>query len=142
MWIMTPTSFVSIVAHRTKPNVLLVRCRLEGDIKRLFPAATVKKTPGADYRWRAEVAREVVAQVLTDQAMGMSYANVKGAIPMGTGKVHRDRSHAMHATWSVWNDLQQRNARPIKPAAQADHCECGVLLFTGETCCGQCRFSQ
>jgi hypothetical protein len=139
MWIMTPTSFISIVAHRSKPDVLLVRARLKGDIKRLFPAARVSTTPTADYRYRAEVAREVVGMVLSDLAATLAYTNVKGAIPKG--KVHARRDRAMHATWSVWNDAQKAEhlsaVDKASPSMSVTRCDCGDLIYQNESC-GQC----
>ena len=37
MWIFLSDSFLSIVAHRDKPGVLLVRARRAGDIEAVFP---------------------------------------------------------------------------------------------------------
>lgn len=36
MWIFTPKAFLSIVAHRGKPDYLLVRARLPGDIENVL----------------------------------------------------------------------------------------------------------
>lgn len=99
MWIFTPTSFVSIVAHRAKPDVLLVRARLKGDIQRLFPDAKVSRTPSADYLFRAQLPRQAVAERLFDLAMDLDYENVKGAIPGGVK--HDARHTAMSETWST-----------------------------------------
>lgn len=116
MWIFTPTAFVSIVAHRTKPGILLVRARLRGDIERLFPGAKVKRTPTADYRFRAEIQRERVAKVVADQLRALSYDNVKAAIPT-TAPVHDLRHRAMNQVWGVMNRAQVQGARPNDPHA-------------------------
>ena len=105
MWIFTPTAFVSIVAHRRNPHVLLVRARLKGDLERLFPGCKVVETRRADYRFRAEIARERVAQVVADQLLGVEYDNVKDAIPR-RGEVHQLRSRSMHRVWGVMHDAQ------------------------------------
>ena len=140
MWIMTPTSFVSIVAHRSKPDVLLVRARLKGDLRRMFPGCKVATTPSADYQYRAEISRERVAEVVADALLELDYANVKGAIPKG--KAHARRDRAMHATWSVWNDAQKAEGWSEEDAAEARfaplRCECGDLIYPGEVC-GQCE---
>ena len=39
MWIFQNDSFLSIVAHRDKPGMLLVRARKAGDIEAVFPEA-------------------------------------------------------------------------------------------------------
>lgn len=106
MWIFTPTAFVSIVAHRTKPGILLVRARLKGDLERMFPGCKVAETRAADYRFRAEIPRGRVADIVREHLTALDYDNVKGAIPMHLGKVHRDRSHAMHDVWSVMHQAQ------------------------------------
>lgn len=111
MWIFTPTSFVSIVAHRTKPGVLLVRARLKGDIERLFPGSKEIETPNADYRFRAEIARGRVTELVREQLTALDYDNVKAAIPTGRGKVHRDRSRAMHGVWEVMHRAQTAAVR-------------------------------
>lgn len=109
MWIFTPTAFVSIVAHRTKPGVLLVRARLKGDLERLFPGCTVKTTPNADYRFRAEIARGRVADLIREQLTVLDYDNVKNAIP-ARPPVHQLRHRAMNRVWGVMNDAQSENA--------------------------------
>lgn len=80
MWIFTPNSFLSIVAHRDDPSRLLVRARLPGDIEAVFPNAKVARTPSADYLYRAEVSREEVGKTLAALAETMDYDNVKGAV--------------------------------------------------------------
>jgi hypothetical protein len=42
MWVFLNDSFLSIVAHRTEPGVLLVRARTAGDIEAVFPQAHVR----------------------------------------------------------------------------------------------------
>ncbi|MEN9726741.1 MAG: hypothetical protein RL434_1107 [Pseudomonadota bacterium] len=80
MWIFTPKAFLSIVAHRGKPDHLLVRARLPGDIETVFPAAKVTRNPSADYLYRAEIERAEVASTLATLAASMDYDNVKGAV--------------------------------------------------------------
>jgi hypothetical protein len=80
MWIFTPNAFLSIVSHRGKPDHLLVRARLPGDIERVFPEAKVTRSPQADYLYRAEISRKAVGDALTAHALSMGYDNVKGAV--------------------------------------------------------------
>lgn len=105
MWIFTPTAFVSIVSHRTKPGMLLVRARLKGDIERMFPGQMVRETGKADYRFRAEIPRGLVAKVVQQQLAFIDYENVKDAIPR-RGKVHDLRHIAMTRVWGVMHDAQ------------------------------------
>ena len=110
MWIFTPTSFVSVVAHRTKPGVLLVRARLEGDLETLFPGCKVEVTPLADYRFRAEIPRGRVADLVREQLTCLDYHNVKAAIPH-EGDTHDLRHTAMNRCWQAMHDAQVQGAR-------------------------------
>ena len=116
MWIFTPTAFVSIVAHRNKPGVLLVRARLKGDLERMFPGCKVVETRQADYRFRAEIARGRVAELVREQLTVLDYDNVKNEIPHGA-PVHDLRHRAMNRVWGVMNDAQaeQLGARVTHP---------------------------
>ena len=109
MWLFLPTAMVSIVAHRTKPQHLLVRARLRGDLERLFPGCTVQRTPGADYRFRACIHRNDVARVVSQHLLSMEYDNVKNAIPHGA-PVHELRHRFMSEVWRAGMRAQIENA--------------------------------
>lgn len=47
MWVFLNNSFLSIVAHRDKPDVLIVRARRAGDIEAIFPQAATWQDPEA-----------------------------------------------------------------------------------------------
>lgn len=111
MWIFTPESFVSVVAHREKPDFLLVRARLQGDLETLFPGCAVQTTPNADYLFRAEIPREVVAEIIRHQLQGLAYPNVKNAIPSETDTDDL-RHRAMNRVWAVMHEAQTENAQP------------------------------
>lgn len=102
MWIFLPNAMISIVAHRQRPDFLLVRARIKGDIERVFPGAIVTRSPRADYLYRATVHRDRVASTLSQHLVTMTYANVKGAIPVGDSR----RRSFMHATWHVMHSAQ------------------------------------
>ena len=101
MWICLNNGFLSIVAHRDKPDHLLVRARRAGDIERLFPMAKVQTTPDADYRYRTVLPRQgvarVVAEYLTDY---LDYPNFKASV----------EDHQLHSayirTWQTMAALQ------------------------------------
>lgn len=80
MWVFLSDAFLSIVADRADPSRLLVRGRLEGDIERVFPRATVQETPQADYRFRAYIARGIVARVLVERILEIDYPNFKATL--------------------------------------------------------------
>ena len=100
MWLMTPTSFLSIVHKDCGPDELLVRARVPGHIEAVFPDALVTESPSNDYLFRAVVSRAVVAKALTDQAMNLDYDNYKNSV----------RNHRFHDAlariWSVMASLQ------------------------------------
>lgn len=80
MWIYTTDSHLSIVAHRDRPGMLLVRSRVAGDLERAFgPVISVEHTPSADYAWRTVLSRDEVAEVLADGIRGIRYTNFKDA---------------------------------------------------------------
>lgn len=80
MWIFLPNSFISVVQKPGDTDTLTVRARLPGDIETVFPRAIVKSNKGTDYKYRALVPRQTVAQVLHDQVMGLNWSNFKGAV--------------------------------------------------------------
>jgi len=80
MWVFLSDSFLSIVEDRANPARLLVRGRIKGDIERAFPEASVTETPDADYRYRARIDRDAVAEALARQVYQMNYDNFKGSV--------------------------------------------------------------
>lgn len=80
MWLFLSNSFISIVQKPGDTDLLTVRARIKGDIEAVFPDAKVETGKGTDYQYRAKVPRELVAQALHDQAMGVTYANFKGTV--------------------------------------------------------------
>lgn len=128
MWIFLPNAMLSIVAHRDKPDTLLVRARFKGDIERVFHGALVTRTPRADYLYRAEIRREEVAAVLAGAARAMAYANVKDAIPAGD---HR-RSRAMHDVWQAMFDAQHA-AEPFARMDAREPVERGPVRLYSDT---------
>jgi len=100
VWIHLSDAFLSVVAHRHDPDMLLVRGRVEGDIQRVFPAAIVTMTPDADYRYRATIPRKTVAAALAEQVASISYPNFKSSIK------EADRHDACMDVWSVMHRFQ------------------------------------
>lgn len=80
MWICLSNAFYSIVAHRSRPDHLLVRARRPGDIERMWPDAQVRETPDADYRYRAVLPAAAVAHALARAARGIGYVNFKASV--------------------------------------------------------------
>ena len=80
MWLGMSNAFLSIVAHRDKPDHLLVRARKKGHIENIFPDCNVSRTPDADYRYRAVIERSIVSQVISDQIESTDYDNFKNSV--------------------------------------------------------------
>lgn len=92
MWVFLNDAFLSIVAdpHSDK---LLVRARLPGDIEQTFPEAEVIEGAGTDYRFRAWINREAVADTLHQQVLRIDYNNFKASV----------KDHSRHDTYmDVW----------------------------------------
>ncbi len=105
MWIHLSDAFLSVVAHRHDPDMLLVRARVAGDIGRVFPGVIETETPTADYRYRATIPRKTVAAALAEQVAGIEYDNFKNSV------TEHDRHDAYFETWGALHRLQQNRAR-------------------------------
>ena len=80
MWLYVSDGFLSIVAHRDKPEHLLVRARHPDHINALFPEADVTYLPSADYPFRAVLHRMVVEGAVGRYITQMSYDNFKNSV--------------------------------------------------------------
>lgn len=102
MWICLSDSFLSIVAHRNKPDHLMVRARRSGDIEKVFPGYKEEYTPRADYLYRAVIPRKAVADTIYNDIFSIRYDNFKNSV----------KDNALHnaysAFWGVMYDLQNR----------------------------------
>lgn len=103
MWIALNDGFVSIVKHRDKPGVLLVRARRKGDIENVFPGARTWEDAKADYRYRAEIYALDVAQTIFTRITGIDYDNFKNSV--GSRELH----DAYLSVWSVMYGVQNPN---------------------------------
>ncbi len=86
---------LSVVAHREKEDMLLVRARRSGEIESIFPDASVYEIDNADYHYRAEIERDKVAQVMADQIKNIGYDNFKSSVS------DNKRRDAYMDIWSV-----------------------------------------
>ncbi|MGD9599919.1 MAG: hypothetical protein AB7P94_16775 [Steroidobacteraceae bacterium] len=107
MWVYLSDAFLSIVAHRDKPETLLVRARFEGDLERVFPdhAGQVQRTPRADYLFRVEVPRDEVALMLALSAVAIDAPNFKASV------AEPWRAKVCSDVWSVmWKAQHDRDS--------------------------------
>lgn len=95
MWVLLNDSFLSIVAHRSKHNVLLVRARRADDIRAVFPKAKVRHDVGTDYEVRAEVKQREVERAMVAEVRRIDYDNFKNSV------VEQDRHDIYLAVWST-----------------------------------------
>ena len=104
MWIFLNDSYLSIVAHRASPKLLLVRARFPGDIRRVFPTAVVSEGEGTDYRYRASIERRTVIDAMADQIQDIDYFNFKDSVPS-------KRRHDLYLRiWSILSFAQDRKS--------------------------------
>jgi hypothetical protein len=81
LWILTRTSFLSIVRHEHDATLLLVRARRVTDITTLWPEAEVAATPSADYGFRAAIPEDQVVAAVTEQLRAIRYTtDFKGGV--------------------------------------------------------------
>ncbi len=100
MWIFLPESFISVVQKPGDTDMLTVRARIKGDIESVFPQAKVEVNRGSDYKYRSRVPRQIVAQALHDQVMGLNWSNFKAAVSA------RRRHDAYMKVWSAMHAVQ------------------------------------
>jgi hypothetical protein len=101
MWLFTSRGFISIVQHVDDADCLLVRARVRDHLKALFPAAAIVETVDSDYRYRSNVPRKVVQQVLADQVNAINYPNFKNSV---SDPAYRS---ACNRVWGVMRVLQE-----------------------------------
>ena len=102
MWIYTTRGFFSIVRDHEKPQNVLVRARLKGDLDNLrsiWPTLTpTRETNRKDYRWRASVPAREMPLLLAELASELTYTNFKDAVAAKQGK---PRADLYHDVWYV-----------------------------------------
>ena len=105
MWVFLNDSFFSIVQHREKNNVVVVRARIKGDLENVFGHEHgVFDTKESDYKFRMFLNKEYVSKVLQEKVMAIDYGNFKDSIK----KNDTDRKSAYMYVWSVMNGWQEK----------------------------------
>ena len=107
MWIFLSDSFLSIV-DKGDPSgaTLLVRARRRGDIEAVFPGAEVVEGAGTDYRYRARIDRDQVADAMARQVERIRYGNFKSTVR------DDDRHRAYMDTWQAMMRFQDIEPHP------------------------------
>lgn len=105
MWLFCKSGYFSAVKHNEKPNTILLRARVEGDLERLAEAhqidMRIEHTPAADYAFRAELPAAEWTRAVMEESDAIDYGNFKNAVHDGTA-----RDDAYLDVWSVMRGLQ------------------------------------
>lgn len=112
MWIMLNDAFFSIVSKDCKPDEVLVRARIKGDIEKVFNAEDFLAATGlksvevtrytkSDYLYRAVVPRAHIKAVMSAEVDRVVYSNFKASTR--DSKLHS----AYNAVWSIMAKLQE-----------------------------------
>lgn len=97
MWLFARKGFFSIVQHRDRPDILIVRARVAGDIEKYWPNAHVLVTEDSDYRFRALMPRRTVSEKIKEITETIDYDNFKNSIE------DKDRRGLVYAR--IWSSM-------------------------------------
>ena len=105
MWLFCKSGYFSAVKHNAKPNTILLRARIKGDLERLAEThridMRIEHTPEADYAFRAELSAAEWTRAVMEESDAIDYGNFKNAVHDGTA-----RDDAYLDVWSVMCGLQ------------------------------------
>jgi hypothetical protein len=106
MWLLIPEGFYSIVQKQGERE-LCVRARVGADLDRLretyLPALSeTVETSGSDYRYRAWISRDGLAEGMAQIVRNLDYANFKNEV----ARHDRSRAHVYGDAWGVLGGLQ------------------------------------
>ena len=102
MWVLLNDAFLSIVAHPERSKLLVVRARLEQDIRNVFPDARIVALPNRDYQFRCTVKRAAVQRAMVREVARIDYTNFKDSVP------DRQRHDLYLQVWTVMSRLARR----------------------------------
>jgi len=115
MWICLNDAFVSIVAKRGDPDLLVVRARRRGHLNKLFPGCKPIETAHTDYRYRVLVDRHRAIEAVAERLRKLAYPNFKNSV--------RDRAlHDLYlGFWGAaarFQDSEPAGSKPSRTRAQ------------------------
>ena len=99
MWVFLSDAFLSVIAHRDEPDLLIVRSRIAGDIERALPEASVFEDDRSDYRYRALVPRGTFSRAMAEAAASITATNFKASV---TDKRRHDAYMDVWRTMARW----------------------------------------
>ena len=105
MWIFTKDGFVSIVQCDRQPRLLVVRGRVKGDVERLMACRGVFEDRDGhhDYRYRAYLDKDRVADKIAEHVCAIRYPNFKPAI--SDKRRHRYYFQIWDTAWEMQEQL-------------------------------------
>ena len=103
MWVFFNNSFLSIVSDRNNKSKLLIRARIKGDIERVFGNIAVAQSNNSDYKYRAFLERDTVAEKLKELSLSIDYDNFKNSIHYQ----ENERHNSYLDVWSVMRKIQK-----------------------------------
>jgi len=109
MWIYLTEGSFSIVAHRDKPDHLLVRSRQPDAIERAFPNEEMYFDPDADYPYRADIHRLDVADFITKDHLCMPSIGTSGDPLIVESKITRRRLLVIRSRDKMISRLDKSN---------------------------------
>lgn len=80
MWVLLNDCFFSIVKKDCGENEVLVRARRKGDLHKVWPRVDEIETTNSDYRFRAVIAIDDVAEALGNEVRRITYNNFKNSV--------------------------------------------------------------
>ncbi len=106
MWLLIPEGFYSIVQKEDEQE-LCIRARVGADLDRLrqtyLPTlGETVETPGGDYRYRAWISRDDLADGMAEIVRNLNYSNFKNEI----ARHDASRAHVYGDVWGVLGELQ------------------------------------
>lgn len=140
MWIISKNGFISCVKHRTLPDTIEVRARVEEDLVRYFPDFEVQTKIGADYIFRMQVPVSALENALVLAARDIDYdSHVKEVVSAAAPKPKvGNRYSAMLATWNAFALLQPYApyAKAPRPVPKPWKASTSPMLFTDRVSTG------
>jgi|GEM_PF-563507 len=111
MWVFTSKGFISAVAHRDKPEHLMVRARRLEHLQAIFPGTEIQQIASSDYKYRITVSKDTFAAVMFQEIKRLTYDNFKNSIP--DAEYH-------DACGQVWRTMHTLQPGSHMPAYHAD----------------------
>jgi hypothetical protein len=112
MWLITNFGFFSVVekSEQKGTGTLTVRARVLADLQQLkdryLPGmGSIQTGGGTDYRYRAVVSRDDVAEAFRRAIADIDYANFKNSVAASQGTA---RSSVYHDVWDALWKLQEK----------------------------------